>query len=316
MDIKDIAVKAKVGLSTVYTIIKAGYTGKPTPTVETRGRPPKFAERGERAVVRYTLKNRRATLGEITNASPVKAHPNTIRKVLKKNEINSRVARMKPYLMPRHIVNRKVFAKEHLNWTLDQWKEVIWTDESSFELGKPSGKQLVWRKLDEAFNQDCTGSTFKSGRSSVMVWGAIAYGKKSELVVMDKNRRTATDFVDQVYDGPLLQFMTEFIDPILMEDGAPIHRAKVSNDWRDEHELQKLVWPAQSPDLNPIENLWSTMKRAVYKKHRSSDTVDVLIKNIREAWENLSMKEVNTLVESMPNRVKKLSKNKGKGIDY
>ena len=84
MDIKDIAVKAKVGLSTVYTIIKAGYTGKPTPTVETRGRPPKFTERGERAVVRYTLKNRRATLGEITNASPVKAHPNTIRKVLKK----------------------------------------------------------------------------------------------------------------------------------------------------------------------------------------------------------------------------------------
>ena len=47
-----------------------------------------------------------------------------------------------------------------------------------------------------------------------MVWGAIAYGKRSELVVMDKNRRTATDFVDQVYDGSLLQFMTELIEPI------------------------------------------------------------------------------------------------------
>ena len=68
--------------------------------------------------------------------------------------------------------------------------------------------------------------------------------------------------------------------------------------------------------LKSHRNLWSTIKRAVYKKHQSSDTVDVLIKNIREAWENLSMKEVNTLVESMPNRVKKLSKNKGKGINY
>ena len=57
------------------------------------------------------------------------------------------------------------------------------------------------------------------------------------------------------------------------------------------------------------------MKRAVYKKHQSSDTVDVLIKNIREAWGNFSVKEVNTLIESMPNSAKKSSKNKGKWID-
>jgi len=208
-----------------------------------------------------------------------------------------------------------LFAKEHLGWTIDQWKQVIWTDESSFESGK-SGQLRVWRTADEEFNQECTGSTHKSGRTSVMVWGAIAYDQKSELVVMDKNKRTAADFVDQVYDGPLLQFLTGFIDPILMEDGAPIHRAKAATEWRDELELKKLIWPAQSPDMNPIENLWAVMKKAVQKVHKSGDTVDVLIKNIKEAWENIPMELINRLVETMPTRVNELKKNKGKSTRY
>ena len=167
---KDIADKVDVPLGTIYRVIKSGYTKEPTTLVETRGRPSKFTARDKRSVVRYTIKNRRSTLGEITNASPVEAHPDTIRKVLKEVDINNRIARMKPFLMPRHIVNRLVFAKEHLKWTFDQWKEVIWTDESTFELGK-SGQLRVWRRAGEEFNNDCTGSTQKSGRTSVMVWG-------------------------------------------------------------------------------------------------------------------------------------------------
>ena len=117
------------------------------------------------------------TLAEITDVSPVKAHPDTIRLILKEANMNNRVARMKPFLMPKHIVDRMLFAKEHLGWTIDQWKQVIWTDESSFESGK-SGQLRVWRTADEEFNQECTGSTHKSGRTSVMVWGAIAYDHK------------------------------------------------------------------------------------------------------------------------------------------
>ena len=313
---KDIAAEMDVPLPTIYRIIREGFIKDPTTRVETRGGSSKYSVRDKRSVVNYAKANRRATLSDITNECNIDACRNTIRKILNDAGLNNRVARMKPFLMPRHVVIRKLFANEHLEWTLDDWKQVIWTDESTFELGKGSGQLRVWRKVDEEFNQDCTGSTFKSGRATVMVWGAIAHGQKSPLVVLDKERRTATDFVDQVYDGPLLGFLDGFTDPILMEDGAPIHRAKKSNLWREEHDLQKMVWPAQSPDLNPIENLWSIMKKAVDKLHKQSDTTELLIKNIEEAWDNIPMETINHLVESMPERVGALKKNKGKSTQY
>ena len=80
--------------------------------------------------------------------------------------------------------------------------------------------------------------------------------------------------------------------------------------------MKKLIWPAQSPDMNPIENLWAVMKKAVQKVHKSGDTVDVLIKNIKEAWENIPMEVINRLVETMPTRVNELKKNKGKSTRY
>ena len=86
-----------------------------------------------------------------------------------------------------------------------------------------------------------------------MVWGAITYGKKSELCILEKGKRTAMDLIRQVYE--------EFDTPILMEDGAPIHRAKVSKNWRVKYNMETTNWPTQSPDTNPIENTWELMRK-------------------------------------------------------
>ena len=93
-----------------------------------------------------------------------------------------------------------------------------------------------------------------------MVWGAITYGKKSELCILEKGKRTAMDLIRQVYE--------EFDTPILMEDGAPIHRAKVSKNWRVKYNMETINWPAPSPDMNPIENIWEIMKNNVAKKKK------------------------------------------------
>ncbi|GAN00939.1 hypothetical protein MAM1_0003d00367 [Mucor ambiguus] len=77
---------------------------------------------------------------------------------------------------------------------------------------------------------------------------------------MKKNKRTSADFVNQVYDGQLVAFLQEFDDPVLMEDGASIHQAAPANQWREERGVSKLIWPTQSPDMNPIQNVWKTMK--------------------------------------------------------
>src|SRR5208337_4879709 len=106
--------------------------------------------------------------------------------------------------------------------------------------------------------------TFKSGRTSVMIWGGFSSGQKMHLVFMPKNHQKATDFVEIVYDTELIQFLNKVLDySILMEDGAPVHRSNAPKLWQQEHNLNKLNWPANSPDLNPIENVWAVLKDAV-----------------------------------------------------
>jgi hypothetical protein len=199
---------------------------------------------------------------------------------------------------------------------MEEWKNVIWTDEASFELGKNSRQVRVWRKCDEAYNEDCLAPTFKSARMSVMVWGAIALGKKSELVIMDADKRTAQNFVDQVYDGPLQRFLDEVDDAVLMEDGAPIHRSKTAKKWRDENGVEKMIWPAQSPDMNPIENLWKIMKNIVQSKFQPGMSRKDFEQVIKDAWDSIKIEKVDGLIETMPTRIKTLKQKKGKSTRY
>ena len=299
--------------SGVYKVLKKRYEEKQHKKV---GRPPVLSERDERDVIKTAMNDRRQTLGEITNSCNSDVSEATIRRVLHRAGIKSRIAKLKPFLNKKHITQRRIFAGEHLNWSLKQWKNVIWTDEASFEKGKNSRKVRVWRTSTEAYELAGLAPTFKTDRESVMVWGAITYGKKSDLVFLGKDRRTATDFVDQVYEGALLRFLKELNEPLLMEDGAPVHRSKAPKTWRDEHKIDKLVWPAQSPDLNPIENIWMVMKCAVQKKHQASMSVETLKQHIQEAWNQIDIEMINHLIESMPRRVTQLSKNKGKSTRY
>jgi len=57
------------------------------------------------------------------------------------------------------------------------------------------------------------------------------------------------------FSAVMLHFMNTVPQGLLMEDGAPVHHSKVCEEWRQTHLLEKFDWPANSPDLNPIENL-------------------------------------------------------------
>ncbi|MBW0461235.1 hypothetical protein O181_000950 [Austropuccinia psidii MF-1] len=72
-----------------------------------------------------------------------------------------------------------------------------------------------------------------------------------------------------------------------MEDGAPIHTAQISNKWRATNQIDKLPWPAHSPDLNPIENVWKVLKTHI-TKHHQPHTMDELRAAIQSAWDDLS----------------------------
>ena len=215
----------------------------------------KLSDRDVRSIVRYSKTHRRSSISEITNACPVQVCGRTIQRVLHKSGIFSRIAVKNPFLTPRHMSQQLAFAQKYRGWSAKEWERIVWTDESTFEIGKSSRQIHVWRSVYERYSSSCIVPTFKSGRTSLMTWGTFAEGQKSELVFMPKSRRSAKDFVEVVYDGELVHFMGRVPQGVIMEDGAPVHRSKICEEWRQTHLLEKLNWLANSPDLNPIENV-------------------------------------------------------------
>ena len=102
------------------------------------------------------------------------------------------------------------------------------------------------------------------------------------------------------------------------QDGAPAHTSKVAQTWCHKNLpkfIPKDVWPANSPDLNPVENIWSIIDDITYRDP-APKTLDRLKKRLRFAWKNVTQDTLNELAHSMPCRLKNVRKNKGGHAGY
>ena len=98
--------------------------------------------------------------------------------------------------------DRLAFAKNCQAWSLSNWMfNVIWTDDSSFEVGKNSRQVKVWWQPYEHYLSNCIASTFKSRRISIMIWGVFIGYEKCPIVIIPSDRRAIADFIDIVCKG-------------------------------------------------------------------------------------------------------------------
>jgi hypothetical protein len=123
-------------------------------------------------------------LGVLTKSITTKVSMKTARKYLKQGGLHKRRAKRKPFLTKLHKLKRMLWCKERKSWTMEEWGEVIWTDESRFEVGFHGGTCWVYRAVDEVDSEECLLPSFKSGRTSIMIWGSIQLGNKGPMVIL------------------------------------------------------------------------------------------------------------------------------------
>lgn len=97
-------------------------------------------------------------------------------------------------------------------------------------------------------------------------------------------------------------------------DNDPKHTAKCVKECFCSKKINVLKWPAQSPDLNPIENLWDIVDRKINRD--CCKTPNELFRQAEIAWNGISDETLSNLIESMPRRCEEVLKNKGYATKY
>ncbi len=136
-----------------------------------------------------------------------------------------------------------------------------------------------------------------------MIWAGFSATGKTSIAFCTNNLSSLG--CTQILEQHLIPYITtqQNIDFIYQQDNAPIHTSWLSKAWFTDHRIELLDWPARSPDLNPIENLWSLLSCKVYRNGQQQfDTVDWLKMAIVKCWNKIQVKMLTTLVESMSKR--------------
>ncbi len=103
-------------------------------------------------------------------------------------------------------------------------------------------------------------------------------------------------------------------DFIFQQDLAPVNTAKVTKSWLNDHGVGVLDWPANSPGLNPRENLWGIVKRKMRNKRPKN--ADELKATVKETWASIPPQQCHKLINSMPRRIEAVIKAKGAPTKY
>ncbi len=219
----------------------------------------------------------------------------------------------KPLLNQRQHQKHLTWAVEKKNWTVAQWSKVLFSDESKFIISFGNQDPRVWRKSGEAQNPCCLKSSVKFPQS-VMIWAAMPSAGVGPLCFLKSTVNAA------IYQEILEHFMLPSADKlygdadfIFQQDLAPAHTAKSTKSWLNDHGVTVLDWPANSPDLNPIENL-GIVKRKM--RDTRPNNADELKATVKETWASIPPQQCHKLITSMPRRIEAVIKAKGAPTKY
>lgn len=295
--------------SVVVRFLKNPENGRRT---DKRGTKSKLTERDKRRIYREAV-NQKRTASQIRAELQLPVTTRRVQQILSSNENLKWYKRLgKPNLTKQHKLHRFHFAEKYISWT-DEWKNVIFSDEKKFNLDGPDGWQCYWHDL----RKDPDGKMSRNfGGGTLMVWGAFSFRGKLPLAWISTKMKSE-DYIEML-EISLIEHGEALMGPhfVFQQDNAAIHNSKMTKALFSDKNIEVLEWPSCSPDLNPIENLWSILARRVYENGKQFYNVNMLKRRIRECWEQIEQSTLEKLILSMKSRLIEVIRNNGSYTHY
>lgn len=241
----------------------------------------------------------------------------TVRNRLREDNLRASVPATGPRLTRAHRVARLQFAREHADWDLAQWSNVLFSDESRFCLYSSDRRMPVYRRPGERHSQCNFRNTESFGGGSIMVWGGISYHGRTELVAVNHGRMTGDRYIRDILEPHVIPYGPFIGDNFtFMHDNARPHVARIVTEYLDEVNVTVMNWPARSPDINPIEHVWDRLGWEIQQDRIPCRTLGELQNKLEMIWNNLDQHYIHNLFEGMPRRIQAVITARGGNTRY
>ncbi|KFM62471.1 Transposable element Tc1 transposase, partial [Stegodyphus mimosarum] len=208
------------------------------------------------------------------------------------------------------------WARQHVHWTSDQWRAVLFTGEFGFSLESDSRHYWIWGEPGTHYHPSNIRERDAYGRGSVCVWGGIALGACTDLRVFP--RRTVIQvYRDDILDAYVYPYAGAMGDAFLLhDDNSRPHRARIVDDYLQQETIMRMEWPVRSPHLNPIEHVWDALGRRLAALNPPPQTTSALATALQEQWLSLPMELIDRIIESNTDRCMCFIASRGDHIRY
>lgn len=281
------------------------------------GRPPKVTPQIVSTIEDQTIHD--PTIGGSSLSSLIATNlgidisPTTINQIRNQLKFQYKQPRRRPFMTEQHIQTRLNFCNTQLQNNINWEDGVIFSDESRFCLRDDSRR--IWIK--RGVYNDATFINEKKYDIGLMVWGAIGVGWRSPLILV-KGRLNSDGYISMLENFEIFQSLNKFYGEknfIFEQDGAPAHRSKKTLDFIQKQQINIIEnWPANSPDLSCIEQVWSILEVKIRKY--SITSLNQLYECLQKEWYSIPQKKLDSLISKTKDRFKLCIEENGKAIGH